>query len=590
MQKARIPLSCFFLVAFSVTTTDLLATAWKKAGSFPYQILSMYFADAKHGLVGTGSVPGDNPVVAEIYLTTDAGLSWTKSNCPQGYGAVSDIFMTDTFRGWASVGGGKCTLWKTDDGGYSWNEVTTVTGGFGVGVYETTSSVITTDLISYSRISTDNGVTFKRVTLNSQADAMMGIDFVDDLHGVIPSYRNGGKWVRTTDGGKSWIEIEQSVESWSIYGAKGTSTFYTAEEGNRNGHDYLTKIRSSHDYGASWNVVHQLPFRSTGHITGTGDILYIQTASSICLSCSGYSHGVYRSSDGGQSWIALGGPDNLPDRRFKVIPTSCSTVVVFASDELGNLYTMTDEVEVAAGGTERFFAGQRKEDEASVSPGSFVDVNVMVTFAPTLKVDTLTAKVMSFTINYTDPPITSSVAEIEKYFKAPLGWKFGECVVIDGSLTIVLENLGNAKLTDMQHLGIVRLFVGEDVAKSGYVSLKNVEIYTGCTDYLFSCMSEGEYLKHVKLQKNAVVDNITILENLSVYPNPARTSITIKTNPLITSEGIVVVRDLLGKELERVVVTSPTMQLDVTQLATGSYYISVERKGSVVTKRIEVLR
>jgi hypothetical protein len=348
-------------------------------------------------------------------------------------------------------------------------------------------------------------------------------------------------------------------------------------------------VRRSDDYGHSWRAVRELPFRSTGHITGTGDILYVQTASSICATCSGYEEGIYRSSNGGESWVSLGGPDNLPDRRFKVVPTGCNTVVVFAADEYGNLYTMTDEVEIVTGGKEQFYANQRKEDESSVSPGSFVDVNVMVTFAPTLKIDTLSAKVMSFTIKYTEPPITSSIDEIKKTYKAPLGWKFGECIIGDGTLSIVLENLGSAKLADLQHLGVVRLSVGEDVVKSGYVSLQNVEVYTGCMDYVFSCMSEGEYLKHVKLQKNAVQDNITILENLSVYPNPARNSITIKTNPLITSEGVIVLRDMLGKEIERLVVTTPTMQMDISQLASGSYYVSLERKGSTITRRIEIL-
>lgn len=589
MKKARILISCFFLVAFSFTTTDLLATTWNKVGSFPYQILSMYFADAEHGIIGTGTVPGDDPVVAEIYLTTDAGISWTKAVTPTGYGAVSDIFMTDSERGWAAVGGGLYTLWQTNDGGYSWQEVRSVTGGFGVGVYETSSAIVTTDLFSFSRISTDKGATFKRVTLNKQGDAMMGVDFTDDYHGVIPSYRNGGKWVRTTDGGKTWIETEQSVESWSIYGAKGTSSFYTAEEGNRDGQDYLTKIRRSDDYGATWRVVHQLPFRSTGHITGTGDILYVQTASSICVSCAGYSHGIYRSSNGGESWTALGGPDNLPDRRFKVIPTSCNTVVVYAADEYGNLYTLTDEVEVVAGGTERFYASQRKEDESSVSPGSFVDVNVMVTFAPTLKIDTLSAKVISFTINYNEPPITSTVEDIKNSFKPPFGWKFGECIVNEGSLSIVLENTGSAKLMDDQHLGVVRLAVEPDAVKSGYISLKNVEVYTGCMDYLFSCMSEGEYLKYVKLQKNAVQDNITILENLSVYPNPAKNIITIATSPFIKETGTLSLHDALGKEVYKTSINSHSTQIDVSHFASGSYYVSLFRNGSTITRRIEIL-
>lgn len=590
MKKAWIFLSCFFLVATCCAPRNALATTWNKVGSFPYQILSMYFADAEHGIIGTGSVPGDDPVVAEIYLTTDAGISWTKAVIPTGYSAVSDIFMTDSKHGWAAVGGGIYTLWRTNDGGYSWREECSVTGSFGVGVYETSSALITTDLFSYSRISTDKCASYKRVMLNSQADAMIGIDFTDDKHGVITSYRNGGKWVRTTDGGRTWIETDQSVESWSVYAAKGTSSFYTAEEGNRDGRDYLTKIRRSDDHGATWRVVRELPFRSTGHITGTGNILYVQTASSICVSCAGYSQGIYRSSDGGESWTALGGPDNLPDRRFKVVPTGCNTVVVYAADDRGGLYTLTDDVEFAAGGTERFYASQRKEDESSVSPGSFVDVNVMVTFAPTLNVDTLSPKVISFTINYNEPPITSTVEDIKNSFKPPFGWKFAECVIHEGSLSIVLENTGSAKLMDDQHLGVVRLAVEPDAVKSGYISLKNVEVYTGCMDYVFSCMSEGEYLKYVNLQKNAVQDNITIIENLSVYPNPAKNIITIATSPFIKEEGTLILHDALGKEVYKTTVNSPSTQIDVAQFASGSYYVSLSRNGSTITKRVEIVK
>lgn len=108
-------------------------------------------------------------------------------------------------------------------------------------------------------------------------------------------------------------------------------------------------------------------------------------------------------------------------------------------------------------------------------------------------------------------------------------------------------------------------------------------------DYLFSCMSEGEYLKYVKLQKNVVQDNITIIENLSVYPNPAKNIITIATSAFIKETGTITLLDALGKEIYKTHVSSPTTQIDVSQFASGSYYVSLLRNGSTITRRIEIL-
>jgi len=108
-------------------------------------------------------------------------------------------------------------------------------------------------------------------------------------------------------------------------------------------------------------------------------------------------------------------------------------------------------------------------------------------------------------------------------------------------------------------------------------------------DYRFSCMSEGEYLMYVKLQKNAVQDNITILENLSVYPNPAKNIITIATSPFIRETGTLSLHDALGKEVYKTTINSPSTQIDVSQFASGSYYVSLFRNGSTITRRIEIL-
>jgi hypothetical protein len=103
-------------------------------------------------------------------------------------------------------------------------------------------------------------------------------------------------------------------------------------------------------------------------------------------------------------------------------------------------------------------------------------------------------------------------------------------------------------------------------------------------------MSEGEYLKYVKLQKNAVADNITILENLSVYPNPAKNIITVGSSPFIRETGTLVLHDALGKKNFKTTISSSSTEIDVSHYASGSYYVSLERNGSVITKRIEIVK
>jgi photosystem II stability/assembly factor-like uncharacterized protein len=588
MKKVRALLLCLFFVSF--VSIESKATVWEQAGSFPYQISAMCFTSPLNGFVGTGTTPGDMPAEAFIYYTLDGGKSWTQSITPRGYAAVTDIKMNADNSGWASVGGGRVTLWKTVDAGKTWTEVESAKGTFAVGVYQTPSAIIVTDLFNDSRISSDNGLTFKRVRLNSIGDAMMGVDFVDDQYGVIPSYRNGGKWVRTTDGGRTWIETDQSIECWSVYGVKGTSTFFTAEEGNNNGSDYLTKIRRSTDYGATWNVVNELPFRSTGHITGINDILYIQTASDLCLSCYGYRTGIYRSTDKGTSWTSIGGPNNTADRRFTTVLNDCNTIIVYAADEFGNLFRLTDSVSSTKSDGMLYSAHPVSEPPVNAVSGRRYDVNIAAVFPPAMRIDTITAQKIALTVSYDSPFIQIDKRSGSYNFISPPGWKTINVAADSTYAVILIENIAHKPISTEQELGILTINVQDGSQHTGMIRLQDITIYGECLTYTFACQGEDDLLRRFTLAENDVRSQLMYFEKISIYPNPASVQLTVDAGSLPDQDSRIIVRDILGNDVMNLRLVSAQQQIDLTPLSNGSYYVSVVTPRSTTTKRIEIIR
>jgi len=166
--------------------------------------------------------------------------------------------------------------------------------------------------------SLDRGDTWERIspdlTTNDPAtrgdiryQTLFAISESPIMYGLIYAGTDDGRLWVTKDGGKAWTEITAGLApgkwmSRAVASAYDLSTVYVAQNGKRDD-DFTPYVWKSADYGKTWtslakgipvgpvNVIREDPVNK--------DILYVGT-----------DMGVYVTTDGGKTWMVLGG--NLP--------------------------------------------------------------------------------------------------------------------------------------------------------------------------------------------------------------------------------------------------------------------------------------
>lgn len=340
-MSASLRYACIALALLIFFGAGPLCAGWNKILQLPagQEAGCGFFFDADHGMIGTGirRATLDAP---KIYLTSDGGLTWKAAATPtNGEGAITSIMMKDANTGYASIFsvGLNYSIWKTTDGGNSWSDHSGNNIGSATCIYATSSAIVETDWGITGGRSLDDGANFNQIFVDGQNNESNGIDFTDDLNGIITMGPNNNLrgmplacWI-TNDGGGTWHSGGTLPESWGIYALKGTQTFCAMPEGT-GGANPNTAFYKTVDQGGSWNIQSNFPAQQfTGHIAGVGNSIYVQSAT---------GSGLFRSDDLGGSWKNVNGPSHTRDTRFVV--TGCKGEVVYAFDASGGVWRASD--------------------------------------------------------------------------------------------------------------------------------------------------------------------------------------------------------------------------------------------------------
>ncbi|HET9136910.1 MAG TPA: T9SS type A sorting domain-containing protein, partial [Candidatus Kapabacteria bacterium] len=437
------------------------------------------------------------------------------------------------------------------------------------------------------RISTDNGNTFKDVFTPPQNDILTGMDFSDDIHGVlIASFRAGNPWYYTEDGGKTWNATDVNMESWSVYAQKGTSNFFAAPEGWSNGPlSTTTNFYRSTDFGKTWKTTFSFPVRMTGAVSGVGNILYTQTQYP-----PGPSSGLYRSVDSGSSWTWIGGPNQFNDTYFTVLPGSCNRTIIFAGGKDNKLYkaidTINGGISSAATSSISFAVPQ---PTAAIKIFDTTGVEIAATFPQSSPLIGLIPDQITYSISYDSKTIDVLGA---KNIIPPNGWSVGSVNMKADKLEVTLLDTAGLPLTKQQSFGRV-IFIGlnDPSAPAALVELEKIVVSNDCRTINAFTDIETRLLRRIIIATNGVAalkgNNIP----LTVVPNPASTALSISYEPMKTHSSVVSISDSKGDIIVKKTIPieqSGTYTMDLTSIASGRYILLIEAGSTTAIANLTV--
>ncbi len=530
----------------------------------------------------------------QIWKTTDGGFTWnmnaTITNPPSPIGESCEFAFKDSLTGWFS-----CTdqerFYKTTDGGVSWDTLKLPVEGHTWALYyhhQTNRLFISTSgdgTTGLSLVSTDEGGTWQDLPTCfsncSFSDSLTGI-MGGDYNNWVLQVKDGGQAYTsvpayTTDGGLTWRLSDSVFTCFHPLAIKGTKTFFVLTDSNR--------VLRSDDGGNSWNGIYQFQTvdydssfvdysGTTEQLFGNIQNMYAQTG-----------YGVYHSTDEGYSWTSICGPGD-------VVPRDNGNIGFFARNHYvyATMFTTNNQVPMLwylnLDSMQDHFSSTVSPQFAdssrviAVAPGSNVTVSFLPMIDSTIGVDSA-----HFAIHYDSASLALTNLII------PLGWSILDSSSINGILNVLLTDTSSQTLPTPVLQLTFKTYLTSSTAK---VYLDSANLYghrLNCDCAALSTSGPDS----VQINFTGCADSLLLAamnDSLpfyieSIQPNPAQNEITVtlsgSANPQIE------IYDALGREQD---VRSTSLQsgvsLDVSNVPAGIYFIRVSEGGYVQSRSVVV--
>ncbi|MBI4535240.1 MAG: T9SS type A sorting domain-containing protein [Ignavibacteriae bacterium] len=250
---------------------------------------SIFMLDSLHGWAVSETDTLGNPFGLIVH-TTNGGMLWTYQISPTQYSLKATYFL-DSLSG--IVVGNVATLLRTTDGGVQWQSLTqSVTSHslFGIHIQDPLKAWIVGRQGTILRTS-DGGSQWSVLTSGTTAD-LNDVCFVDPQSGWVVG--DASTILRTTDNGNSWAAQTSPVLSrWRAVDFSQYPTGWIVGGG---------RLLRSTDGGNSWSA------HPTILASGTSEVQFTSPSRGWIMAgdvISGSQQVVYRTTDGGASWISV---------------------------------------------------------------------------------------------------------------------------------------------------------------------------------------------------------------------------------------------------------------------------------------------
>ncbi|MEA2174982.1 MAG: hypothetical protein QOD00_2574 [Blastocatellia bacterium] len=226
----------------------------------------------------------------EILYTTNGGQFWNRVNLPGGVGFdVTDVDFTDNLNGWACTNGGSATIWRTGDGGRTWQDARApVVSLISIDTFDGRTIVaVGADSSNGAAVvrSTDGGASWTVRNFPQYGPVFRDVQMVNASVGWIVG---GSSILKTTDGGATWVlQYQDFNDHFSrISFADALNGWATSVFG----------VLHSINGGQTWTL--QIP----GLNSDTGPDAIHAVTPNVAWVCD-FDGAVARTTDGGATWV-----------------------------------------------------------------------------------------------------------------------------------------------------------------------------------------------------------------------------------------------------------------------------------------------
>lgn len=587
-------------IGFAVGSTEILKTVdggthWELIAHCAFDLRSVSFADPLHGI----SVGGDwLHEFSGIVTTTNGGTNWHESSSTSIDRYISKIKFINTDTGYV-VGGNTNTfggfVLKTTDAGITWSAINT-----GIDTYWISdlslpdeNTIFVVGQSGQILKSNDAGVSWQKQN-STTTETLNAVFFLNAHTGYVVG--NSQTILKTTNGGNTWIR-QVSPQTQHLYSAwfKDLNTGYIASYDWTV--DSCTVLLTTIDGGSNWKK------RSIGRVRSPSKIVFVNQDTAFIAADFG---GILKTTDGGKNWEESFHHGNS---YYDLFFTNENTGYVIGEDgEISMTENCGKDWTVLDSGTDKdllsicftnintgFAVGNGGIILKTTNSGSSLKA-LQQPFYNLCPGDTALlqpnfiggTKPLSFVWDQIGTSSTVSVApdETTTYLITITDHEMDTIQVklrveANYALTPVISQRGDTLISNVEYGN--RWYRNDtlvaDVYSNIYVPEINGDFYSIVYDY--GCYSD----KSNVIQLVTGISDSSCEDQITIYPNPA-TSILTLLFPSNYHQFELTLFDDKGKLIRKQTASGNIIQLNISDLTRGIYFIQIVSDNQVTTKKI----